>query len=209
MSKSKNKFLSCLRSILLLEKNGSEESIVEKHFEEIIGEDLRRTLARRVKAKFVCDFSNSNGSSLERYEDQLFEDGEINNENRSRLVFFSASHINIYDHRMETSDENFTSLRSNNNRILESGVRRRTRFDQPYITGEQTAVEYIKKEYGVQHLECDAFYVASNSKEDQTAHHYNKRKRRTRFDSPFITGNHPSKTCFLRKKNSEKMENFH
>ncbi len=44
MSKSKNKFLSCLRSILLHEKNGSEESVVEKHFEEIIGEDLRQTL---------------------------------------------------------------------------------------------------------------------------------------------------------------------
>ena len=44
MWKSKNKFLKCLRSILLLEKNGSEESLVEKKFEEIIGKDLRQTL---------------------------------------------------------------------------------------------------------------------------------------------------------------------
>ena len=38
----KSKFLACLRSILLLEKNGGDEKVVEKNYYEVLGEDLHK-----------------------------------------------------------------------------------------------------------------------------------------------------------------------
>lgn len=46
----KSKFLACLRSILLLEKNGGDEKVVERNYYEVLGEDLR---------KIVTDFGYS------------------------------------------------------------------------------------------------------------------------------------------------------
>ena len=101
-----------------------------------------RPLVRRVKAKFTSDYTNSNGSSFGRCEDQLFEDSGNNNETCSGHGIVSASPLHIHDHRMETSDGNFNCSRINNNQHPESRVRRtdnpvrrRSRFHQPYITG--------------------------------------------------------------------------
>ena len=38
----KSKFLACLRSILLIEKNGGDEKVVEKNYYEVLGEDLHK-----------------------------------------------------------------------------------------------------------------------------------------------------------------------